>query len=436
VTRRVILTYGRSLQTLAAARSLADQGLEVIVCDDSPLMAASFSRHVEATFTHAPPHHRPDQFIDDLIAGIERLGDGGDQRPVLMPMHTETRQIARHRDRLEQVAVVAGPDWSTIQTVWPKHRLVRTARDADVPHPKTRIIDDGHDAEGESDGVSYPLFVKAAATFGARGVKKVDEAAELDIAVEHVRRWAEQNDAGPLMLQQAVDGKDFCFTGLWRHGELIAHMTYRNLQMLPPSGGTGVLRETVEAPSLLEPASRLMKQAGWHGVAQVDFRWTGDEADTPHLIEVNPRFWAGLYQSIASGVDFPAMLYRLTVGEPIGAPPRAEVGTRTAMPLAGLYAAVRESFDDRSFDRLADAWRQVNAADKRQAVWPALKAVAKAMVDVINPAERVDRLTDAIQPHLTAEVEALDSDDPLVPLGLLYIVGSLVRHGRLPQELQ
>lgn len=433
MSRRVILTYGRSLQTLAAAKSLSEQGLSVVCCDDAPLMAAQFSRHVDRTFTHAAPDREPDRFIDQIETELRRYQDD-DPPPMLMPMHRETRLIAQHRDRLSKVACIAVPESEMIDRVWPKDHLIETARDAGIPHPETIILDE--DGEADPAAQTYPLFVKAAGTYGAYGVRKVDRADGLLAAIERVSRWAEANNGGPVLLQQSVDGKDYCFTGLWRHGELVAHMTYRNIQMLPPSGGTGVLRETVEATALVEPARRLMKHANWHGVAQVDFRWTGDTADAPKLIEVNPRFWAGLYQSIASGIDFPVLLYRMTEGEPIDEIPEAKVGTRTTMPLAGLYGAIRTSLDDESFDRLSEAWQEMANTDRREMIWPALKAVGKAMIDVVNPVTRVDRLAEALDQHLSAELEAVDKEDPLVPLGLLYVIGSVVRNGRLPSELQ
>ena len=46
-------------------------------------------------------------------------------------------------------------------------------------------------------------------------------------------------------------------------------------------------------------------------MVEVDFRWDGFAE--PFLIEVNPRFWAGLFHTVESGVDFPWMLYELAV---------------------------------------------------------------------------------------------------------------------------
>lgn len=433
---RAIITYGRSLQSLAAARSLAERGVEVIGCDEAPLMALSFSRHVMETFTHPSPRDDAAGFIDRLSERIERHRPSDDRPYVVMPIHTESRVIARHRDRLPDGVRVTSARWSQVDRVWPKDHLVETAREADVPQPPTVVVDSVADAAEAAAGLNYPLFVKVGTTVGAHGVDRVDGPEELEAACRKVLAWAKRADGGRLLIQQAADGDDYCFTGLWRHGEPIAHMTYRNLQMLPPSGGTGVLRETVDGARLAGPSNRLMERVGWHGVAQVDYRWTGEADDAPQLIEVNPRFWAGLFQSIASGVDFPWLLFQMVCGRPLDRAYEARIGTRTRTPLAGLYGAIRHSIDEDRLDEIADAWRRAVSGEEGGSRWASLKTFGRALMDVIDPATRVERLTEAIAPHLDADVEAMASDDPLVPLGVLYVVGSLLRRGQLPEELK
>ena len=43
---RVIVTYGRSLMSLAIARSLHERGVEIIGCDDVGMTALSFSKNI------------------------------------------------------------------------------------------------------------------------------------------------------------------------------------------------------------------------------------------------------------------------------------------------------------------------------------------------------------------------------------------------------
>ena len=109
-----------------------------------------------------------------------------------------------------------------------------------------------------------------------------------------------------------MPGDDYCTTFLFDHGQVRASMTYHNLRTYPVKSGTGVLRETVDAPAMERTGAALLGSLGWHGVAEVDFRWDGKSAE-PVLIEVNPRFWGGLTQSVASGWDYPYLLYRLAI---------------------------------------------------------------------------------------------------------------------------
>ena len=78
----------------------------------------------------------------------------------------------------------------------------------------------------------------------------------------------------------------------------VASMTYHNLRAFPPERGASVMRETVKAPRMEEIAGDLLGPLGWHGVAELDFRWAGTPDTEPFLIEVNPRFWGGLIQAV------------------------------------------------------------------------------------------------------------------------------------------
>ena len=54
-----------------------------------------------------------------------------------------------------------------------------------------------------------------------------------------------------------------------------------------------------------------MKYFKWRGIAMIEYKVTSDKK--PYLMEINPRFWGSLPLAIASGVDFPYMLFRMAV---------------------------------------------------------------------------------------------------------------------------
>ena len=80
------------------------------------------------------------------------------------------------------------------------------------------------------------------------------------------------------------------------------------------SGGTATFRMSIKNPAGEEQLERLLKHLSWNGPCQADFIISQKDGKA-YLTDVNPRFWTSLYQSVASGVDFPYLTYRLATGE-------------------------------------------------------------------------------------------------------------------------
>jgi predicted ATP-grasp superfamily ATP-dependent carboligase len=86
--------------------------------------------------------------------------------------------------------------------------------------------------------------------------------------------------------------------------------------MLPPLGGSSVVRESIPLPrDLTEAAEALVQKAGLDGYTEVEFRRDGD--GTPFLMEVNPRLSASVDIAVRAGVDFPGLLYAWAGGRPL-----------------------------------------------------------------------------------------------------------------------
>jgi hypothetical protein len=78
----------------------------------------------------------------------------------------------------------------------------------------------------------------------------------------------------------------------------------------------------------LAQSRALLAALDWRGPAMVEFK--RDERTGRHyLMEINGRFWGSLQLAIDSGVDFPALLVGLALGEPIGAVSSYRVGVRS-----------------------------------------------------------------------------------------------------------
>jgi predicted ATP-grasp superfamily ATP-dependent carboligase len=111
------------------------------------------------------------------------------------------------------------------------------------------------------------------------------------------------------MIQEYVPGeiRDVCV--IFNKGEPRGALVQKRMLTYPPTGGVGIVNRTINEPEVRDLAIKLLKCMKWHGVAQVEFKL--DKNGVPKLMEINPKFWGTLELSIAAGLDFPYMLYRI-----------------------------------------------------------------------------------------------------------------------------
>ncbi len=422
---RVIVTYGRSLMALTIAHSLGRRGVEVIGCDDVGLTAVSFSRFAKKHFTHAPAAADPDRFIADLEAAIVRHKPADGRPYVLIPCFQETRIIARHAERLSHHIRVAAPTIEAIAAVDPKDALMRTAESLGLNTPRTWT--DADLRAGAPGPQQYPLVAKPVRGVGGRGVRRLTDAGALELALA--------SPTEPLLIQDYIPGQDFCLTALYNQGRRLASAAYRNLSQFPRGAGAGVLRETVDDSPFLATADGLFGPLTWTGVVEVDFRWDG--AGAPFLIEVNPRFWAGLFHTVESGVDFPWLLYELAVTGQVSSPAEPRLGQRTKVGGLHLLSAIQEIADsDQGFAALRAAWGQSVHLFQAGRLLDASRELARGLGSGLDLGRAIQRLRQSLRTAKNAPNEIFRSDDPLVSLGALFVVASLIRHGKLPPELR
>ncbi len=450
--------YGRSLMSLVIAHSLGKRGIEVVGCDDVDFTVLSFSRYVTGTFVHAPLHGDRERFLSDLEGQLrKRIPQDG--RPyILMPVFRETEIIARNRDRFESFMEVAAPPYDAIAAVHPKDSLHKTAMRLGVPVPRTVNLQDETEGRTLDDAIGriagtyrFPLFIKPPDDVGGRGIVQCKGVAELRRALDEYRR---RRGSLPL-IQEAADGDDYCLTVLFENGTLVASMAYRNLYRYPAESGAGIVRETVDDTPFLDTARRLLGPLGWHGIAELDFRWrppepdpaerseeisngpaTGRPTGEPLLLEVNPRFWAGLFQTVESGLDIPWLLYQLTTRGTLEKQFPITLGQRTKIPGLWLISAVRDiSSSEARFERVRRAWRESRDILENRQIRDAFRNVTASLEGGTGFREAFTLLRGIIREGRRAKNDVFFRDDPFIVLGVLFVLASLIRYGKLPPEV-
>ena len=431
---RAILTFARGWNALAAARSLGRRGIEVIAGDEYAFSPTSFSKYTIASFLYPSPTSDPEGFMSRLEEVIHQYAVPG-QDYVLMPFHKETYVIAQNRARFEPLIKMAIPTIEQILQVDDKGTLAQLCQAHGTPIPQTIVVDSADEFRAAAEKFTYPAFVKVRRSAAAVGVKQVHSAAEAIAAAADFAKRFHLTAAEYPLLQAAVPGDDYCTTFLFDHGQSRATMTYHNLRTYPVKSGTGVLRETVYCPAMEETGAKLLGGLKWHGVAEADFRWDGVSAE-PLLIEVNPRFWGGLPQSVASGWDYPYLLYRLAVDGTVAPVESHDSDVKTETPVMAMLATLEEIVaDNRKFDALEKAYHELLKTCKPGHRLGPLHNFFRNLAEGVDLKERWAHARKLLQDHRHTVSDVWRWNDPLPALGVLYPLAVFVKNGKISTEL-
>ncbi len=308
---RVIVCDASERSALAAVRSLGRAGHEVHVAAARHPSLASVSRYASRFFSVSDPMTAPRLFAEQVMGEARRI----DAR-LIVPL-TDASCFAL--GRVDHAGLVVQPDIATLERAADKYEVFRLARELDVDVPVTTAIE-RPDSPIPGD-LPWPVVVKPrrsrvmnGGALVALGVSYATNERELRARLE-----ALPQGAFPVLVQERVTGDGVGYFALAREGDVLAEFFHRRLRELPPSGGVSVLREAmVPDAHVRRHAVALVKRLAWTGPIMVEFK--RDAAGRPNLMEINGRFWGSLQLAIDAGVDFPALLARMKLGEAFAMP--------------------------------------------------------------------------------------------------------------------
>jgi len=434
---KAIITCSRGWKTLVATRSLGRRGVEVITGDEYAMTAASFSRYSKAEFRYPNPTKEPEKFLDTLEKVVIEHKPEDETIPyVLMPIHKETYLISRHRERFEPHIRVPLPQIEHIEKVHNKGTIAAHAMELDLPIPKTWIPENMADFESIVSEVKLPAFVKIRESASGVGIRKVDTLDELKSTFKEFVEHFKLKEKDYPIIQQGVPGNDYCVTTLFDHGKMVASMTYRGLRAFPANRGATVLRETVEAPEMEKVSAKLLGPLGWHGLAQLDFRWEGSPDAQPHLIEVNPRFFGGLIQSVESGWDYPWLLFQLAAKGHIDPVTETRMDVRTETPILAFLATIQEiAENEKGMKALGESWEQAKNEFRTGSKRQGIRKLFHGFKEYLDVKGRLKKARQLLEEHNDNIYDVLSRDDPWAALGVLYPLAVFLRHGKVNLEL-
>jgi len=306
---RVLLTDAHWNKSVAAIRSLGRKGLEVTAGESSLLAAGLFSRYAARRIRYPAPAARPEAFLQAVVHELK-------QRPydLLLPMELGTMLLlSRNRHRFQSLCRFPFAPDEVLRAAASKASTVRRADELGLPVPRTRLLHQGTEWEAEAllEDPGLPLVLKPDLSEGGRGLCLCRSRSELEAALGSASRAGQDY----LAQERIPSGGDALGVSLLLggDGELLAGFTHRRLREYPVGGGPSTLRESFSHPQAEGHAQQLLRGLDFSGAAMVEFK-VDPRDGLAKLMEINPRFWGSLPLAIASGVDFPYLLYRTAMG--------------------------------------------------------------------------------------------------------------------------
>jgi pyruvate carboxylase len=242
-----------------------------------------------------------------------------------------------------------GPSAEVLKLTGNKARAIAAARDAGLPVLASSEPTDDVDALlAAAESMEYPLFVKAVAGGGGRGMRKVDEAGQLRGSIEAAMREAESAFGdGTMFLEQAVVDPRHIEVQILADGEgNVIHLYERDcsvqrrhqkvVELAPAPNLDPQLRERMCADAVA-----FAKAIGYSCAGTVEFLL---DAQGRHVfIEMNPRIQVEhTVTEEVTDVDLVSSQLRIAAGETL-----ADLGlTQDAIVLRGAALQCRITTED------------------------------------------------------------------------------------------
>ncbi|MFC2154049.1 ATP-grasp domain-containing protein [Candidatus Altiarchaeota archaeon] len=304
----VLVTNAEICTSLPVARSLGRAGLKVAVACRNHWGSTLYSRHCSQKIFHYHAKKNKERCLRELATAIDK-----NKFKVFMPIDESIlNPVIENRSLFGEDVIIPFSSEEVYEKANDKSQTLKECLKLNIPCPKTWFIDSAEETEEIKDELSYPLLIKPHVGAGSTGLTYVLKQEDLAPLYRHVR-----SKYGPAMLQEYIPGAKYSTSALYSEkGKPLRFTAQKNLSQYPLTGGPQVMAETIEANEMKDYTFKLLSAINWYGVANLE--WIIDERDgRPKLMEINQRFWMSLPLSIAAGVDFPYLLYRMAVGDQI-----------------------------------------------------------------------------------------------------------------------
>ena len=301
------------LNSLGVVRCLGRHHVPVyVVCSDKK-REASKSRYAKNIILEDTSD---ETIISILIDNAKRL----EHKPTLFfTSDYYLKFVSHHYDVLSKYFLIQISERESIETVSEKKKFAEYTTKNNFPAPQTNVCATLSEVEKLSDILEYPVIMKPSEAYQWRDLEfKMLYIENKDMLVEQWRKL--QGTCDDILIQQFISGPDeshyaYCAYRTPEKGE-VASICVNKKRLNPIHGGVCAFLQVIRDPEMEDIGKRILESLNYIGVASVCFK-KDDRTGKPFIHEINGRLplWHSVTQMC--GIDFPFMMYKDMINEPI-----------------------------------------------------------------------------------------------------------------------
>lgn len=244
--------------------------------------------------SHLVPSSQESSFIDSVLRICQK-----EKISVLIPIIDEELLIfAKNQERFQKNGIkLIVNNKETVELAKDKFSSYKFCLQNDILVPRTALIDEVEKIRR----MRFPLIIKPLKGRGSLDTYRVEGREELF--------YLRNKLSGLYIVQEFIEGREYTV-------DIVASPAGEILLVVPrermvTKAGMSYKGRTVSNARLSTMAKRVAEKFGINGPANIQFKIKEEKI---YLIEVNPKFAAGLPLTVASGVNIPLVLIKLALG--------------------------------------------------------------------------------------------------------------------------
>lgn len=324
IQNNVLVLDADMVPCMTVARSLKKTGIKVHVAGHTAKPITSASNSISELFTYPDPLNDEKAFTEWLYAHLQKY-----TYDLIIPVTERTiLPIKKYRRQFSDLnANFAMASDESLDIVLDKTKTVALARQLHIPVPAGQTITHVEQLNEIDQNFTFPVVLKPSRSIGSGKKSAVPLTVEYAVNAESLKSKASNMlQFGEVILQEFFQGKGVGIEIIADQGRIRYFFQHERIHEVPLTGGGSSLRKGVKIiPGLKAATIKIIKALNWHGVAMVEFKYD-PVADAFAFMEINGRLWGSLPLAVASGADFPKMLYELFVKGKINNYPEPKTG--------------------------------------------------------------------------------------------------------------